>query len=94
MSVGFQTTDSVVCHCYAVTEGEIRRVIETGESRTVEEVRRNTLAGGGCTACQCRIQRMLAGLPATCGLYELCDRCGCGTADCVCRVQTGDRNVA
>ena len=86
MAVGLQTTDVLVCHCFEVTESEIRRVIDTVDSQSVEDVRRHTAAGDGCTACHCRIRRMLAGLPASCGIYEVCAGCGFAETECACKV--------
>lgn len=82
MSVGPTIADVLVCYCYEVTETEIRRIIDTNEARTVEEVTVRTCAGSGCTACHCRIRRMLAGLPATC---DTCADCGFLVELCACR---------
>lgn len=87
MSVGEQqTTETLVCSCYDVTEGQIRRFIETFDTQTVEEVALHTGAGTGCTACHCRIRRMLAGLPATCSAADTCGTCGFHSTVCQCNV--------
>jgi len=41
----------VVCNCFGVTEGKLRRVIAENDLRTVEDVTNYTKAGGGCGAC-------------------------------------------
>jgi bacterioferritin-associated ferredoxin len=86
MSVGQPSVDSLVCYCYEVTEAQIRHFIETFDTQTVEEVTRHTGAGNGCTACHCRIRRMLAGLPATCGASDTCSTCGFSACSCECNV--------
>jgi len=85
MSVGQQPVETLVCYCYDVTEEQIQRSIQTFDTQTVEEVARLTRAGTGCTACHCRIRRMLAGLPASC-TAEMCVTCGFHTSDCECKV--------
>lgn len=77
---------SLLCHCYEVTEAEVRTSIDVLGAKSIEEVTRQTCAGAGCTACHCRIQRMLMGLPAKCGgsRFELCGQCGCLSAACAC----------
>ena len=51
--------DRVVCHCFNVTEAEIRRVIKANHLTTVEQVTHFTKAGGGCGACKDDIQAIL-----------------------------------
>jgi len=41
----------VVCSCFGVTEGKLRRVIAENNLRTVEDVTNYTKAGGGCGSC-------------------------------------------
>ncbi|WP_145262463.1 (2Fe-2S)-binding protein [Calycomorphotria hydatis] len=48
-----------LCHCFRVTEGEIRTVIESG-CEDVRDVTRSCNAGGGCTACHRKIRRLFA----------------------------------
>lgn len=59
--------DSVVCHCHQVRASDIKAAIGLLDADSVEKVSLCTRAGTGCGACRCRVQRMLAGLPATCG---------------------------
>jgi len=66
----------VVCHCFGVTESEIREAIQQHDLETAEQVTERTLAGAGCTACRRRIQRILQGLPPTCGVLSECRDCG------------------
>jgi len=86
MSVVSRVTDTFVCHCFEVTEEQIRLLIDAVELQTVEEVSSHTGAGTGCTACRYRILRMLAGQPFTCGLADPCDRCGTCGGQCNCQV--------
>jgi NifU-like protein len=67
MSVGQQIAESLVCHCYGITETQVRRSIDAVGARSVEDVIVTTCAGGGCTACHFRIRRILR--DAT-GVYE------------------------
>ena len=78
-------TDTVVCHCYGVTESVIRDSIDMLGATTVAEVTATTRAGAGCNGCHCRIRRMLAGKPATCSVFDVCDSCGFNTIQCECR---------
>ena len=79
------SADTLICHCYQVTASAIRRAIDEGDAELVEEVSRMTSAGAGCGSCQCRIQRLLAGLPAECGSCALCP--GCGFVKTLCHCQ-------
>lgn len=58
--------DKVVCNCFKVSEGEIRDAADFDGAETVEDVTRKTCAGGACTACHVRIERVLNGKPASC----------------------------
>jgi NifU-like protein len=49
----------VICFCFGVTEGKIRRVIEEDHLKTVEDVTNYTKAGGGCGSCLDEIQAIL-----------------------------------
>jgi bacterioferritin-associated ferredoxin len=75
-----------VCHCYEVTEADIRSVIRKIDAQSVEEVTLHTRAGAGCTACHYRIRRMLAGLASTCGPFETCTECGFDQNHCDCQM--------
>lgn len=77
---------SLVCHCFQVTEAAIRDAIDVFGAGTVLEVTRQTRAGGGCTACRCRIQRMLDGLSPSCSPFALCSSCGYSDQLCECKV--------
>jgi bacterioferritin-associated ferredoxin len=81
-----QSADTLICHCYQVTASSIREAIDEGDAETIAEVTRLTAAGSGCGSCQCRIQRLLAGLPAECGPCALCPGCGVMQVLCHCRV--------
>lgn len=52
-------TERIVCHCFSVTEGEIRKVIRENHLTTVEQVTHFTKAGGGCGGCRDDIQAIL-----------------------------------
>ncbi len=80
-----KSTDTLICHCYQVTASSIIRAIDEGDAETIEEVTRLTSAGNGCGSCQCRIQRLLAGLPAECGPCSLCPGCGHIKNLCLCQ---------
>jgi NifU-like protein len=75
----------VVCHCFRVSEVVIRDAIDILGSSSVGEVTAHTGAGAGCTACHCRIKRMLAGESATCNPFAVCGDCGFFTPLCECR---------
>jgi NifU-like protein len=49
----------VVCKCFSVTDTKIKRVALANNLHTVEEVTNYTKAGGGCGACQSRIEDIL-----------------------------------
>ena len=53
--------ERIVCHCFSVTEGEIRKVIRENHLTTVEQVTHFTKAGGGCGGCRDDIQAILDG---------------------------------
>ena len=49
----------IVCNCFGVAEGKIRRVIREDDLRTVEDVTNYTKAGGGCGSCIAQIEEIL-----------------------------------
>jgi NifU-like protein len=49
----------LICHCFGVTEGKIRKVVEENGLRTVEDVTNYTKAGGGCGSCLDEIEQIL-----------------------------------
>jgi len=54
--------DRLVCHCFGVTEGKIRRVALENNLHTVEEITNYTKAGGGCGSCIPEIEHILSEL--------------------------------
>lgn len=50
----------IVCNCFGITEGKIRRVIREDNLRTLEDVTNYTKAGGGCGSCIDQIEEILA----------------------------------
>lgn len=61
MSPRFTTTDDYVCHCLRVSACALRQLAANGEVRSLDDVKRHTGAGDGCTGCHRRIQEFLAG---------------------------------
>lgn len=49
----------IICYCFGVTEGKIRKVIQQNELRSVEDVTNYTKAGGGCGGCLGEIEAIL-----------------------------------
>jgi NifU-like protein len=49
----------IVCYCFGITEGKIRKVIRENNLRTVEDVTNYTKAGGGCGSCLGEIESIL-----------------------------------
>ncbi len=76
--------DPLICHCHGVHASEIRKAINVSGARTSEEVACLTAAGTGCGSCRCRVERLLAGLPAQCGPCALCPGCGYISTLCDC----------
>lgn len=76
--------NQVVCSCFNVSEAKIRNAIDFYGSTEVAQVTEQTRAGGGCNACICRIERMLAGKRPTCTLFESCSTCGFSVQQCDC----------
>ena len=52
----------LICTCFGITEGKIRRVAEENKLKTVEDVTNYTKAGGGCGACIDEIEEILEDL--------------------------------
>jgi NifU-like protein len=50
----------LICKCFGVDEGHIRRAVVNNGLTTLEEVINYTKAGGGCTACHEKIELALA----------------------------------
>lgn len=49
----------VICHCLQVTEGEVADAILTLGLTTLDEIRRCTGAGDGCTCCHRRLKQCI-----------------------------------
>lgn len=50
----------LVCHCFGVTDTQIRRAVLENNLTTVEEVTNYTKAGGGCGECHAWIEEIIA----------------------------------
>jgi NifU-like protein len=50
----------VVCHCFGVTDEQIKRAVRENDLTTVAEVTDYTKAGGGCEECHDRIAELIA----------------------------------
>jgi bacterioferritin-associated ferredoxin len=50
----------LVCRCLQITEEEIFEALSTGEVNDVRDIRRQTGAGDGCTACHRLLQQYVA----------------------------------
>lgn len=53
------SSDRALCHCFGVTESRIRQIADECPFATLQTVRQQTHAGGGCTACHRRIKNLL-----------------------------------
>lgn len=53
---------ALICKCFAVDEGQIRRAVMSNGLTTLQEVINYTKAGGGCTACHEKIELALEAL--------------------------------
>ena len=51
--------ESLICRCYRVPEGVIRKAVQAQQLQQVEEVTAVTNAGGGCSSCYDDIQKIL-----------------------------------
>lgn len=49
----------LICTCFGITEGKIRRVAVENKLKTVEDITNYTKAGGGCGACLDEIEEIL-----------------------------------
>lgn len=54
----------MICKCFAVDEGQIKRAVLTNGLTTLEEVIHYTKAGGGCTSCHEKIEQTLGAILA------------------------------
>ncbi len=50
----------IVCHCFGVTDEQIKRAVRENDLTTVAEVTDYTKAGGGCEECHDRIAEIIA----------------------------------
>ncbi|MFC3395537.1 Fe-S cluster assembly protein NifU [Brenneria rubrifaciens] len=53
---------ALICKCFAVDEGQIKRAVLTNGLTSLEEVIQYTKAGGGCTACHEKIEQTLSNI--------------------------------
>ena len=51
--------DKIICRCYVVSEGVIRKAIADHQLKQVEEITAVTRAGGGCSSCWDDLQAIL-----------------------------------
>jgi len=51
--------DKIICRCYIVSEGVIRKAIADHQLKQVEEITAVTRAGGGCSSCWDDLQAIL-----------------------------------
>ncbi|RLM22827.1 Fe-S cluster assembly protein NifU [Brenneria alni] len=58
---------ALICKCFAVDEGQIKRAVLTNGLTSLEEVVHYTKAGGGCTACHEKIEQVLSTILAAAG---------------------------
>ncbi|MBJ7220858.1 MULTISPECIES: Fe-S cluster assembly protein NifU [unclassified Brenneria] len=58
---------ALICKCFAVDEGQIKRAVLTNGLTSLEEVIQYTKAGGGCTACHEKIEQALSTILAAAG---------------------------
>ncbi|ADU72681.1 Fe-S cluster assembly protein NifU [Pantoea sp. At-9b] len=56
---------ALICKCFGVDEGHIRRAVLSNGLTTLEEVINYTKAGGGCTSCHEKIELALAAILAS-----------------------------
>ncbi|HNR37790.1 MAG TPA: Fe-S cluster assembly protein NifU [Acidobacteriota bacterium] len=49
----------IVCHCFGVTEGLIRKVVRENNLNSIEEVTNYCKAGGGCQSCHMDIEEII-----------------------------------
>ena len=86
---GAERDDLLVCHCFEVFESTVQSAVYAGAG-SVSEVIDACGAGGGCSACHVRIERVLRGLPAKCGSgnFHLCGDCGTIGILCACKEET------
>jgi NifU-like protein len=49
----------VVCHCFGVTDLQIKRAIQENDLKTVEDITYHTKAGGGCGECADDLEAIL-----------------------------------
>ncbi len=52
----------LICSCFGITEGKIRKVAIENKLKTIEEITNYTKAGGGCGACIGEIEEILENL--------------------------------
>jgi bacterioferritin-associated ferredoxin len=55
----FECPGRLVCRCLQVTEEAVVSAIEFGGCQSVRDLRRETGAGSGCTACQRQLRVIL-----------------------------------
>ena len=51
---------AMICRCFGVTEGRIKRVIKENQLTTAEQVTNYVKAGGGCSSCLADIDDLIA----------------------------------
>jgi len=50
----------IICRCFAITEGKIKRIIQDNHLTTAEQVTNYVKAGGGCGSCLAEIDDLVA----------------------------------
>jgi len=85
------TGDQTVCHCHKIRSSQLKETIQREGITSVDELGERTGAGKGCGGCRCRLQRLVMGLPMSCGPCAFCT--GCGSIQKLCRC-AGQNEVA
>ena len=51
--------DDLLCHCLHVSTEEVEQAVDAREVSSLQDVKQQTGAGSGCTACHCAIRDLL-----------------------------------
>lgn len=58
-TVALTCSEQIVCACLQVTEAQLRRALRASNARSIQELKRKTGAGDGCTACHAALKQFI-----------------------------------
>ena len=63
--------ERMACRCFGISEAHARKLVKEKGINSLSELKKQTGAGGGCSACHCGLERLLNGKSLQTRFYDL-----------------------